>query len=339
MTSPTGVSSTPSSSYPTLDEIRATHERLSPKVVETPVWRWQGGAVADRLLSDSEVWLKLELFQATGSFKMRGVLNCIEAMTPEARARGVVAASSGNHAMAVAYGARAAGTRATVVMPRLASPSRIDACRRFGADVVLMPSLREAFERAQSLVEKEGRTMIHPFEGERTTLGTAGIGLELMRQVPKLDAVIVPVGGGGLVSGIAAAVKQIDPSCRVFGVEPFGADAMYKSFQAGAPVTLPGTDTIADSLAAPYALPYSFGVCRRFVDEIVRVSDDAIARAAHDLFRDMKLAVEPAAATATAALFGPLKDRLDGRKVGLLVCGSNIDAQRYAELLARGAAV
>jgi threonine dehydratase len=325
--------------FPSLDEIRSTHERLSSKVVETPVWRWQGGAVADRMLSDSEVWLKLELFQATGSFKMRGVLNCIEAMAPEARARGVVAASSGNHAMAVAYGARAAGTRATVVMPRLASPSRIDACRRFGADVVLMPSLREAFERAQSLVEKEGRTMIHPFEGPRTTLGTAGVGLELMRQVPRLDAVIVPVGGGGLVSGIAAAVKQIDPSCRVFGVEPFGADAMYKSFQAGAPVTLPGTDTLADSLAAPYALPYSFGVCRRFVDEIVRVSDDAIARAMHDLFCDMKLAVEPAAATATAALFGPLKDRLDGRRVGLLVCGSNIDAQRYTELLARGAAV
>uniref|UniRef100_UPI003784C07A pyridoxal-phosphate dependent enzyme n=1 Tax=Aquabacterium sp. TaxID=1872578 RepID=UPI003784C07A len=175
------------------------------------------------------------------------------------------------------------------------------------------------------------------FDGPLTALGTGTVGLELMDQVPGLDAVVVPVGGGGLVAGIAAAVKQINPRCAVYGVEPFGADAMFRSFAAGQVVQLDRVDTIADSLGAPYALAYSYGVCRRFVDEIVRISDDAMCQALHWLFRDMKLAVEPAGAAATAALFGPLRERLAGRRVGLVVCGANLDAAGFAKLLARGA--
>jgi threonine dehydratase len=324
--------------FPTLPDIRATAERLAGKVLVTPVWRWQSGAVATRLQPATEVWLKLELFQTTGTFKLRGALNNVEAMSDGAKHRGIVAASAGNHAIAAAYAARVAGTSATVVMPKHASPLRIAACKDFGAKVVLLASIHEAFARAQALVAEEGRTMLHPFDGPLTTLGTATIGLELAQQVPQLDAVVVPVGGGGLISGIAAAVKQLNPACQVFGVEPFGADAMYRSFAAGAPVKLDAVDTIADSLGAPYALPYSFSVCQRFVDDIVRVSDDDLCRAMHDLFADMKLAVEPAAAAATAALFGPLKAKLDGKRVALIVCGSNIDAARHAELLARATA-
>jgi len=158
-----------------------------------------------------------------------------------------------------------------------------------------------------------------------------------MRQVQGLDAVIVPVGGGGLCAGIASAVKQINPRTLVFGVEPFGADAMYRSFRAGRPQVLEHVDTVADSLGAPYALEYSYGVCRRFVDEIVRVSDGEMAASMRHLFRDMKLVAEPAAAAATAALLGPLRERLDGRRVALIVCGSNIDAARFNELLASSA--
>jgi len=322
--------------FPSLDDIRSTAARLAGKVRETPVWRWQTGAAATRLQPSTEVWLKLELFQTTGSFKLRGALNCVEAIPADAKPRGIVAASAGNHAIAAAYAARIAGTSATVVMPQHASPLRIAACEGFGAKVVLVPNVHEAFTRAQALVVDEGRTMIHPFDGPLTTLGTATVGLEFMQQVPRLDAVVVPVGGGGLISGIAAAVKQLNPACRVYGVEPLGADAMFRSFQAGAPVRLEAVDTIADSLGAPYALPYSFGVCRRFVDEIVRVSDDDMCRGMHDLLVDMKLAVEPAPAAAVAALFGPLKAQLDGRRVGLVMCGSNIDATRHAELVARG---
>lgn len=322
---------------PALDAIRSTAARLAGKVLATPVWRWQTGAVASRLQPSTEVWLKLELLQTTGSFKLRGALNCVEAMDADAKRRGIVAASAGNHAIAAAYAARIAGTSATVVMPQHASPLRIAACEGFGAKVVLVPNVHEAFARAQALVAEEGRTMIHPFDGPLTSLGTATVGLEFMQQVPDLEAVVVPVGGGGLISGIAAAVKQLNPACRVYGVEPTGADAMFRSFQAGEPVKLEKVDTVADSLGAPYALPYSFGLCRRFVDEVVRVSDDEMCRGMHDLFVDMKLAVEPAPAAAVAALFGPLKARLDGRRVGLVMCGSNIDAARHAALVARGA--
>lgn len=147
------------------------------------------------------------------------------------------------------------------------------------------------------------------------------------------------MGGGGLCAGIASAVKQINPACAVYGVEPYGADALFRSFESGSPESLERVDTVADSLGAPYALPYSFGVCRRFVDEVVRVSDDDLCRAMFYLFRDAKLVAEPAAAAATAALLGPLRERLDGKKIGLIVCGSNIDSTRFNELLDRGKAL
>ena len=324
------------SPYPLLQDIEVAAERLAGQVLQTPVWRWQTGA-ASRLSPQTEVWLKLELFQRTGSFKLRGALNCIQALDAAALARGVVAASAGNHAIAVAYAARAAGTTAKLAMPRNASPVRVAACRDQGADLLFTDTIHQAFALAQQLVADEGRSMVHPFDGPLTAEGTATIGLELMRQVQDLDAVIVPVGGGGLCGGIASAVKQINPSILVFGVEPFGADAMYRSFQAGLPQVLEHVDTVADSLGAPYALEYSYGVCQRFVDEIVRVTDDEMVASMQHLFRDMKLVAEPAAAAATAALLGPLRERLDGMRVALIVCGSNIDNARFSELLAGSA--
>jgi threonine dehydratase len=319
-----------------LQQIHLTAKRLNGKVVTTPVWRWQSGIVSELFSPTTEVWLKLELWQTTGTFKVRGALNCAAALDDKARQLGVVAASAGNHAIAVAYAARSVGSNAKVVMPQTASPARIAACRAFGGEVLLQPTVHDAFAKAEELVLDEGRTMIHPFDGPLTAQGTATVGLELMTQVPTLDAVIVPVGGGGLIGGIAAAVKQVNSACSVYGVEPFGADAMFRSFEAGEPVKLDAVDTVADSLGAPFALAYSFGVCHRFVDEIVRVSDDAICEAMHYLHRDMKLVSEPATAAATAALIGPLRERLDGRRVGIILCGSNIDAARFAELAGRG---
>lgn len=326
-----------SHTYPTLQQIQNTAGRLAGKVLHTPVWRWQTGVVETALDSATEVWLKLELFQKTGTFKLRGALNCIEALDAAARERGVVAVSAGNHAIAVAYTARLAGCSAKVVMPRHASPARIAACTELGAQVILMPDMHQAFAHGQELERDEARSMIHPYDGPLTAQGTATIGLELMEQVANLDAVVVPVGGGGLCAGIAAAVKQINPDCAVYGVEPFGADALYRSFQSDRPETLERVDSVADSLCAPYALAYSFGVCRRFVDAVVRVTDDEICRAMHHLFHDAKLVAEPAAAVATAAMLGPLRERLDGKRIALIVCGSNIDPARFAALLERGA--
>jgi threonine dehydratase len=172
--------------------------------------------------------------------------------------------------------------------------------------------------------------MVHPFEGPYVAQGTGTLGLEFVEQTEGLDAVIIAVGGGGLAGGAAAAIKQSLPHCEVFGVEPEGANSMQQSFARGAPVTLPSIKTIADSLAPPMSLPYSFGACRLFVDEIVTVSDDAIRRTMKVLFEDLGLAVEPAAAAATAGLLGPLRQRLVGKTIGIVICGSNIDIASFA---------
>lgn len=316
---------------PSIAAIRAARERLGKRVRKTPVWRWRGDAIERAAGRDVQVFLKLELLQYTGTFKARGALLNAMALDDAAKDRGVTAVSAGNHAIAVAFAARALATTAKVVMPKTANPARVDLCRAYGATVVLMDDVYAAFAEVERIRAEEGRSFIHPFEGELTVLGTSTVGLELCDQVDGLDAVIVPIGGGGLIAGIACAVKQMQPRCRVYGVEPVGADSMRRSFEAGSPQKLERIDTIADSLAAPYALPYSFGVARRFVDEIVTIPDEAMQRAMGLLFADVKLAVEPAGAAATAALCGPLRERLAGKRVGVIVCGSNIDLASFAQ--------
>jgi threonine dehydratase len=323
---------------PSLREVWLAAAQLAGKVLHTPVWRWQSGIVPQVFDAGTEVWLKLELLQHTGSFKLRAAITHLAALDAPARRRGVVAASAGNHAMAVARAARTLRVHAKLAMPRHASPVRVAACLADGGEVVFTDTLQQALALAQQLAADERRTLVHPFDGPLTALGTATVGLELMQQVPGLDAVVVPVGGGGLCAGIAAVVKQLDPRCKVYGVEPAGANAMSRSFQAGHPVRLEAVDTVADSLAVPATLPYSYAVCRRFVDEIVCVPDAALCQAMGHLYRDMKLVAEPAAAASTAALLGPLRDTLRGKRVGLVVCGSNIDAARFAQLLGDGAA-
>jgi len=326
------------SDEPTLGAIRAARERLGDLVEVTPVRRWRDPALDHALGPGNAVFLKEELFQRAGSFKPRGALAVMLDLAPEALRRGVTAVSAGNHAMAVGYAAQVLGTTAKVVMPRNANPFRVDACRRLGAEVELVEDVHRAFERVRQVEGEEGRTFVHPFEGPLTALGTATLGLELVEQVGTLDAVIVPIGGGGLCAGVASAVKQARPSCLVFGVEPEGADSMHRSFAAGSPQAIEKVRTIADSLGAPHAAPYSFGLCRRYVDDLVLVDDDALRRAMLLLFASAKLAVEPAGAAATAALLGPLRERLRGKRVGLIVCGANIDPATFASHLAAAGA-
>jgi threonine dehydratase len=323
---------------PTLDAIRETRARLGDLVLTTPVRRWDDPLLQAAVGEGTEVVLKEELFQRTGTFKPRGALSVMLDLAPDVRARGVTAVSAGNHAMAVAYAARVLGTTAKVVMPQTANPFRVARCRDLGAEVELVPDVHRAFARVDEIVAAEGRTFVHPFEGPRTALGTATVGLELVEQAPGLDAVIVPIGGGGLCAGVAAAVKLKHPECRVFGVEPEGADSMHRSFAAGSPQAIDRVRTIADSLGAPHAAPYSFGLCRRYVDELVLVDDEALKRAMLLLFASAKLAVEPAGAAATAALCGPLRETLRGRRVGIIVCGANIDGVTFGRYLAEASA-
>ncbi len=317
----------------TLAEIRAARARLGDRIRVTPVMPLEGPAVEAALPAGTRALLKLELFQHTGSFKARGALVNALALDEAERRRGICTISAGNHAIAAAFAARAVGTSAKVVMKQGANEFRVAECRRFGGEVVFEADFHAAFRRVEEIRVQEGRTLIHPFEGLGTATGTATLGLEFMEQAPDLEAVVIPIGGGGLAAGVATAVRLANPDCRVYGVEPYGADTMYRSFAAGSPQSIEKIDTIADSLGAPYALPISFALCRASIDEVVRIHDAEMVVAMRFLFQHARLAVEPAGAAATAALLGPLRDRLAGRRVGLIVCGSNIAAEAYAHLI------
>ncbi len=317
----------------TLVEIRAARALLGERIRTTPIQPLAGPAVEAALPAGTCVTLKLELFQHTGSFKARGALVNALSLTEAERARGICAISAGNHAIAAAFAARAVGTSAKIVMKEGANPFRVAECRRYGGEIVFEPGFEAAFRRVEEIREKEGRTLVHPFEGLRTALGTGTLGLEFIEQAPHLDAVIVPIGGGGLAAGLATAIRLARPDCRIYGVEPVGADTMYRSFAAGSPQSIAKIDTIADSLGAPYALPISFALCRASIDEIVRIDDAEMIAAMRFLLENARLAVEPAGAAATAALLGPLRQRLAGRRVGIVVCGSNISSEAYAHLI------
>ncbi|MEO8452195.1 MAG: threonine/serine dehydratase [Gemmatimonadota bacterium] len=322
---------------PTLPAISDALARLAPYVRATPIWEWRDSVVARRVGAATEVVLKLELLQQSGTFKARGALTVMLNLSATELDRGVTAVSAGNHAAAVAFAAHTLGSTAKVVMPKTANPARIAICRDYGAEVVLAENVHEAFDLVKAIEASEGRTFVHPFEGPLTALGTATLGLELLRQADDLEAVVVPVGGGGLIAGVAAAVKQVNPRCVVYGVEPEGNDTIKRSVASGRPEQAGGGKTIADSLSPPYALPYSLSLIERFVDDIVLVSDDALREAMYVLFSRMKLAVEPAGAATTAAIMGPLAARLAGKRTGLIVCGANIDPATFATNVTRGA--
>ena len=319
---------------PTLDQIDAARARLGDRVVETPVHRWRGQEIETAMGTGTDIVLKLECFQVTGTFKPRGALTVMLDLSREALDRGITTLSAGNHAIATAYAAQILGSHAKVVMPRNASPARVAIAQGYGAEVVLVDDVQQASERVRQIESEEGRTFVHPFEGPLTALGTATLGAEFARQAPKLDAMVVAIGGGGLCAGVATAVKRLQPDCEVIGVEPEGADTMHRSFASGQPESLDKVRTIADSLGAPYSAEYSLGLCQRHVDTLAMVDDDQIRQAMALMFRELKLALEPAGAAATAALLGPLRERLRNKRVGILVCGSNIDIAGFAEQLA-----
>ena len=308
---------------PPLAEIRRLQEAQADSILRTPVVRC--ASLENQFGGDTTVYAKLEFLQRTGTFKARGALSVLNSLTAEQRERGVTAVSAGNHAIATAFASRTMGVSAKVVMIASANRVRLDACRSYGADVVLADDVHEAFEVAERIQKEEGRFFVHPFEGVDVATGTGTLGIELCEQCDCFDTLVVPVGGGGLIAGISNAVKQIRPDCDIIGVEPEGADSMHRSFAAGEPQAIDKVRTIADSLGAPFAMPYSFGLCRDNVDRLVLIDDTQLRQAMGLLFDAMKIAVEPACAASTAALFGPLRDQLRGKTAMLVFCGSNID--------------
>jgi len=314
---------------PDIADVGALRDQLQGEITATPVVRC--AAIEEALGSGTQVFAKLEFLQRTGTFKARGALATLYGLSPEQLAAGVTAVSAGNHAIATAFAAQALGTTAKVVMLRAANPSRVEACRSYGADVILADDVHQAFEMAEQIQNDEGRYFVHPFEGPAVATGTGTVGLEICEQCEDFDAIVVPVGGGGLIAGIANAVKRLRPACEVIGVEPEGADTMHRSLASGAPVQIDAVRTIADSLGAPFALPYSFGLCQMHVDRLAMVDDMQLRKAMGFLFTEMKIAVEPACAASTAALLGPLRETLLGKRIVLVMCGSNIDWATFEE--------
>jgi threonine dehydratase len=316
-------------SGPNIEDIRALGDRLTEEAVRTPVMRCP--AIAQELGGDTEVLAKLEFLQRTGTFKARGALATLHSLNEEEQQRGVTAVSAGNHAIATAFAAQTVGTTAKVVMLRSANPSRVAACKDYGAEVVLADNVHQAFKLAQNIRDEEGRFFVHPFEGRSVALGTGTVGLEICEQVADFDAIVIPVGGGGLIAGISNAVKQLRPDVEVIGVEPEGADSMHRSFASGKPESIENVTTMADSLGAPFAMPYSFALTRRNVDRLTMIDDEQMGWAMGFLFRSMNIAVEPACAATTAAMLGPLRDSLRGKRVVLVMCGSNIDWRTFSQ--------
>ena len=315
-----------------LADVLAARERVRGSVYLSPCPH----SVMLSRLTGQEIYLKLENLQMTGSFKERGALNRIALLTPEQAARGVVAASAGNHAQGVAYHATARGIRAIIVMPLPTPLVKVTATRGFGAEVVLYgANYDEACEEATRICKAEGMTFIHPFDDAAVMAGQGTIGLELLEQIPQLEAVVVPIGGGGLIGGIACAVKESRPDIRVIGVQTARLPSMARAVEEHHPVTLDPATTIADGIAVRRAGSVTFPVVEKYVDEIVTVEEDEIASAILVLLEREKTLAEGAGATALAALLQK-KTSLSGAHTAVLVCGGNIDVTLLSRIIERG---
>jgi threonine dehydratase len=312
-----------------LDQIRAAQQHLDGRLQRTPL-------LTSRTLSarvGATVLLKMESLQRTGSFKPRGVLNRLRQLTAEERARGLITISAGNHAQAVAWAAAREGVPATVVMPVHASPAKVAASRAYGASIVLHGDVFAAFARMDELRAEHGYTLLHPFDDDHVIAGQGTVGVELCEDAGTLDVVVVPVGGGGLLAGIATAVRALQPRARIYGVEPVGAAALRRGLDAGTPVRLERIDTIADGLSAPATAARVLEQVHATVDDVVLVTDDAIVDALRLLLERCKLLAEPAGAAGLAALLSGAVSVPAGGRVGIVISGGNIDLERLRTLL------
>ncbi len=311
------------------DVFEAAYEQVAPHIHQTPL-------LTSRILSERtgfDVRLKAEIFQRTGSYKIRGPLNKFTHLTDEERRRGVVCSSAGNHAQGVALAARIHGIHAVVVMAENATPSKVAATRAYGAEVVLHGSIwDEANEKARELVRDRGLTYIHPFDDLQLIAGQGTLGLEILRDWPDVDVIVVPIGGGGLISGVSMAARSVKPSVRIVGVESSGAPAMHDSIERGSVVTLDRVDCVIDGLRVKRVGDTTFEVVRRYVDEIVTLPDDRIFDGMVWIMSHAKLVVEGAAAAPVATLLNGLIHAPSGTKVACVLSGGNVNLDQLRGL-------
>lgn len=300
--------------------IREAHDRIKDKIIRTPLMT---SSSIDEM-TGSIVYFKCENLQKIGAFKARGATNAVFSLTDEEAERGVATHSSGNHAAALARAAKLRGVKAHIVMPNNVPKAKQASVRRLGAEIVFCePTLAAREAAAAKLVEETGATFVHPYDDLRVMAGQGTTGIELMQQAPWLDAILCPIGGGGLISGTAVAVKSIKPNVKVIGVEPAGADDAYRSFKAGKRIPMEKPNTIADGLRGSLSEVTFAHICE-YVDDIVTVSEDAIVKSMRATWEIMKILVEPSGAVPFAAL---LENKVDfkGKRVGIILSGGNLD--------------
>ncbi|EPC01503.1 hypothetical protein L861_05540 [Litchfieldella anticariensis FP35 = DSM 16096] len=313
----------------TLENIQNARDTISDTLEATPL-------VADHVLSERlgrRVWLKGELFQRTGSFKARGALNWVRTASHEELARGLGAVSAGNHALGLAWAARDAGVEVTIVMPENASPVKIEGSRALGAEVILHGDINDAWVLMHRLVEERGLTLVHPYDNPRIIAGQGTVGLEILEQAPDTSAILCPIGGGGLISGIGVAVRTLRPELCLLGVEPIGAASMAHAWTHNGPQQLDKVDTCAKSLAAAIVGEHTYPLCRQHVDALTSVDDDAIVDAMRHLMLNAKLFVEPGAAVGAAELLKGTSELPPQGDVVVVVTGGNMGWDELAELL------
>jgi threonine dehydratase len=316
----------------TLNDIKSAQARIRQAARMTPMVE----VPFPREGTDTRLFLKAESLQPMGAFKIRGAFNMIAQLAPEALKRGVITYSSGNHGQAVAMAARLLGAPAVIVMPTTAPAVKVEGAKSYDAEVQFAGTTstdRQA--QAERVAAERGLTIIPPFDAPQIIAGQGTAGLEILEQCPEVGAVYVPIGGGGLLSGVATAIKRSTPSVRVIGVEPEGAPTMKTAVMAGEPVSLPKTGSIADGLLTIRAGDLTFAHAREFVDEFVTVPDEAIARAVAWLFRHARLVVEPSGAAATAAVMLGLGDTRGARHIVSVVSGGNVAPEAFATYLTR----
>ena len=315
-----------------LADVVAARERVSGAIYYSPCPHSQMLSA----LTGQQVYLKLENLQMTGSFKERGALNKLLTLTPEERSHGVIAASAGNHAQGVAYHAGRHDVRARIVMPLPTPLTKVSATRAYGAEVVLHgANYDEAYEKAVNLSRQDRLTLIHAFDDDAVIAGQGTLGLEILQQHPDIEVIVSPIGGGGLIGGIACAVKEMKPAVKVFGVQPSRIPSMKAAVAAGKPVTLDSAKTIADGIAVRRAGERTLPLVQKYVDDIVTVEEEEIANAILLLLEREKTLAEGAGAAAIAAVLNR-KLPLHGKRVAVLVCGGNIDVTLLSRIIERG---
>ncbi len=315
----------------TLDKVYKASRVLKNVIRETDV------IYASNIGHGANVYLKTENLQVTGSFKIRGSYYKISQLTDEEKKRGVIACSAGNHAQGVALSSSMNGIKSYICLPQGAPISKVEATKRYGAEVIMVDGVYDdAYRKAIELKDKNGYTFIHPFNDDDVIAGQATIGLEIAEQLPNLDAVVVPIGGGGLISGVAYAIKQINPQCKVYGVQAAGAPSMEQSISNGEILTLPDVQTIADGIAVKTPGTITYEMVNNYVDDIVTVSDDETALAILTLLEEQKLIAEGAGAVPVAAILAGKIPDIEGKNVCCIISGGNIDVTILSRVIARG---